>query len=98
MMGTLGCINDMLQRDKENRALRQRNRERLKENHKRLTAASSRKPRHEELTVRQMEHIVRQTHEREQWESRSYLRGTLLFIATAVVMTVVVAMLIKWLT
>ena len=28
-MGTLGCINDMLQRDKENRELRQRNRERL---------------------------------------------------------------------
>ena len=28
-MGTLGCINDMLQRDKENRELRKRNRERL---------------------------------------------------------------------
>ena len=30
-MGTLGCINDMLQRDKENRELRKRNRERLTE-------------------------------------------------------------------
>lgn len=29
-MGTLGCINDMLQRDKENRELRKRNRERLR--------------------------------------------------------------------
>ena len=27
-MGTLGCINDMLRRDKENRELRKRGRER----------------------------------------------------------------------
>ena len=30
-MGTLGCINDMLQRDKENRELRKLSKERLKE-------------------------------------------------------------------
>lgn len=30
-MGTLGCINDMLQRDKENRELRKLNRDRMKE-------------------------------------------------------------------
>ena len=30
-MGTLGCINDMLQRDKENRELRKLNRDRIKE-------------------------------------------------------------------
>ena len=30
-MGTLGCINDMLQRDKENREIRKLGRERLKE-------------------------------------------------------------------
>ena len=28
-MGTLGCINDMMRRDKENRELRNRNRERM---------------------------------------------------------------------
>ena len=28
-MGTLGCINDMLRRDKENRELRKRGRERM---------------------------------------------------------------------
>ena len=33
-MGTLGCINDMLQRDKENRELRKLNKERMKEHHK----------------------------------------------------------------
>lgn len=33
-MGTLGCINDMLRRDKENRELRKLNRERMREHHK----------------------------------------------------------------
>ena len=33
-MVTLGCINDMLQRDKENRELRKLNKERMKEHHK----------------------------------------------------------------
>ena len=35
-MGTLGCINDMMRRDKENRELRNRNRERMKETRDRL--------------------------------------------------------------
>mgnify|MGYP007114628290 CR=1 FL=1 len=35
-MGTLGCINDMLQRDKENQELRKRNRERLTDTYHRL--------------------------------------------------------------
>lgn len=35
-MGTLGCINDMLQRDKENRALRKISRERMKNTGDRL--------------------------------------------------------------
>lgn len=35
-MGTLGCINDMLRRDKENRELRKRNRERMTETRNRL--------------------------------------------------------------
>ena len=33
-MGTLGCINDMLRRDKENRELRKRGRERMHETRK----------------------------------------------------------------
>lgn len=35
-MGTLGCINDMLRRDKENRELRKRGRERMHETRKKL--------------------------------------------------------------
>ncbi len=36
-MGTLGCIHDMMRRDKENRELRQHNRERMKETRRRMT-------------------------------------------------------------
>ena len=36
-MGTLGCIHDMMRRDKENRELRRRNRERMKETRRRMT-------------------------------------------------------------
>ena len=35
-MGTLGCINDMMRRDKENRELRRASRERLNETRNRL--------------------------------------------------------------
>ena len=38
-MGTLGCINDMLRRDKENRELRKRSRERMQETRKKLLEA-----------------------------------------------------------
>lgn len=40
-MGTLGCVNDMLQRDKENRALRKIGRERMKETRRRLLKVSA---------------------------------------------------------
>lgn len=35
-MGTLGCINDMLRRDMENRELRKHSRERMQETRKKL--------------------------------------------------------------
>ena len=35
-MGTLGCINDMMRRDKENRELRKAGKERLNETRNRL--------------------------------------------------------------
>lgn len=38
-MGTLGCINDMLRRDKENRELRKRGCERMHETRKKLLDA-----------------------------------------------------------
>ncbi len=64
-MGTLGCIHDMMRRDKENRELRRRNRERMKETRRRMTEC-----RHTEipptLSVEKLEKIQKQTQEKEQ--------------------------------
>lgn len=62
-MGTLGCIHDMMRRDKENRELRQRDRERMKETRRRMTEC-----RHTEipptLSVEKLEKIKKQTQEK----------------------------------
>ena len=59
-MGTLGCIHDMMRRDKENRELRRRNRERMKETRRRMTEC-----RHTELpptlSVEKLEKIKKST-------------------------------------
>ncbi len=53
-MGTLGCVNDMLQRDKENRALRKIGRERMKETRRRLLEVSASSP-SSHLSLEQLE-------------------------------------------
>ena len=55
-MGTLGCNNDMLQRDKENRELRKRNRERLTDTYHRLLD-TGKKTDLSQMTVEKMEDI-----------------------------------------
>ena len=43
-MGTLGCINDMMQRDKENRELRKVGKKRMSETHGRLLGLTGTRP------------------------------------------------------
>ena len=64
-MGTLGCINDMLQRDKENRELRKRNRERLTDTYHRLLD-SEKNTDLSQMTIEKMEDIRRKTLEKEE--------------------------------
>ncbi|MDE5760903.1 MAG: hypothetical protein K2I11_08150, partial [Bacteroides sp.] len=68
-MGTLGCVNDMLQRDKENRALRKIGRERMKETRRRLleTRASSPSSR---FSLEQLEDIRKNALEKEELERK----------------------------
>lgn len=72
-MGTLGCIHDMMRRDKENRELRRRNRERMKETRRRMTEC-----RHTELpptlSVEKLEKIKKQTQEKEQADQNHAFR------------------------
>ena len=64
IIGTLGCINDMLQRDKENRELRKLSRERLKETRNRLMkiGSSTKLP---DTSVEEMKEIRKKTIEKE---------------------------------
>lgn len=75
-MGTLGCIHDMMRRDKENRELRQRCRERMKETRLRMGEC-----RHTEipptLSVEKLEKIKKQTQEKEQADRKQTFRITL---------------------
>ncbi len=75
-MGTLGCVNDMLQRDKENRALRKIGRERMKETHRRLleTRVSSPSSR---FSLEQLEDIRKNTLEKEELERKKLNRAYL---------------------
>ena len=63
-MGTLGCINNMLQRDKENRELRKLSKERLKETRNRLMkiGSSTKLP---DTSVEEMKEIRKKTIEKE---------------------------------
>lgn len=75
-MGTLGCIHDMMRRDKENRELRQRSRERMKETRRRMGECH-----HTEipptLSVEKLEKIKKQTQEKEQADRKQAFRITL---------------------
>lgn len=55
-MGTLGCINDMMRRDKENRELRKAGKERLNETRNRLIDLNK-KGHSSHLSLEQLEEI-----------------------------------------
>lgn len=77
-MGTLGCINDMMRRDKENRELRNRNRERMKETRDRLIEVGKGRglP---DVSAEEIEHIRKNTEEKEKADSDKLFRLKLKF-------------------
>lgn len=81
-MGTLGCINDMLRRDRENRELRKRNRERMTDTRRKLLEVG-RKQDHAGVSPEKLEYIARKSREREEIESKRFFRSALLFLAVA---------------
>ena len=72
-MGTLGCVSDMLQRDKENRALRKIGRERMKETRRLLLEVSA----SSHLSLEQLEDIRKNTLEKEELERKKLNRAFL---------------------
>ena len=81
-MGTLGCINDMLQRDKENRELRKLNRDRMKEHHKYLVGKGKNADL-SNVSIEKIEEIRKKTIEKEQSDKiyifRIYILGLLCY-------------------
>lgn len=75
-MGTLGCINDMLQRDKENRELRRRNQERMADTYHRLLDARK-KADFSQMSVEKMEDIRRKTLEKEALDKAAHFKAML---------------------
>ena len=84
-MGTLGCINDMLRRDKENRELRKLNRERIKEHHKYLVEKSKN---HDlsDITIEKMEEIRKRTEEKENMDSNIVFKAKLIFLLISILL------------
>ena len=78
-MGTLGCINDMLQRDKENRELRKRNRERLSDTYHRLLD-TGKSTDLSQVTLEKMEDIRQKNLEKEKLDKAVYFK-TMLYLA-----------------
>lgn len=77
-MGTLGCINDMLRRDKENRELRKLNRERMREHHKFLVEKGSDVDL-SNISLEKIEEIRRNTVEKEQLDKMHQSKVLMIF-------------------
>lgn len=83
-MGTLGCINNMLQRDKENRALRKLSRGRMREHYKYLVERKS--PERADVTIEKIEEIRRNTTEKELSDKEHLFRAKTILAAYALVL------------
>lgn len=83
-MGTLGCINDMLQRDKENRALRKLSRGRMRKHYKYLVKRKG--PERADVTIEEIEEIRRNTTEKELSDKEHLFRAKTILAACALVL------------
>lgn len=91
-MGTLGCINDMLQRDKENRALRKLSKERIRGHYSYLVEKGTDAKQRSDVSVEQLEEIRRNTAEKER-SDQVFLRRAYLFL----ILCLAVVFLLGWL-
>lgn len=77
-MGTLGCINDMMRRDKENRELRNRNHERMQETRNRLIEVGKGREL-PDMSADSIDHIMKNTVEKERTDNDKLFRLKLKF-------------------
>ena len=83
-MGTLGCINDMMRRDKENRELRKAGKERLNEIRNRLVDLNK-KEHSSHLSLEQLEEIRIKTQEKEEAETNQLFKIKLIMLGIVLI-------------
>ena len=94
-MGTLGCINDMLRRDKENRELRKRNRERINETRDRLLHVKKYQM-NQDLTIESLEETHKEILQKEQEDRNFYLSFLIKFILLCVIILIIGIVIFIW--
>ena len=95
-MGTLGCISDMLRRDKENRDLRKRNHEKFYETRERMlhVKKGSTDP---NLSIESLEKRRKETEEKSIKDRQSYYRFYIKFLLICISLMVIIAFIIYYL-
>ncbi len=88
-MGTLGCINDMMRRDKENRELRKAGKERLNETRNRLIDLNK-KGHSSHLSLEQLEEIRIKTQEKEEAETHQLFKIKLIMLGIVLIAGVLI--------
>lgn len=78
-MGTLGCINDMMRRDKENRELRKAGKKRMDKTRYNLLKLTGKHRPTSDVSLEQLEQIHAEIKARKEWEQEYFFRGKLLF-------------------
>ena len=88
-MGTLGCINDMLRRDKENRELRKVGRERLNETRNRLIDLNP-KRQSSRISIEQLEEIRIKTQEKEEADNNHLFKIKLIMLGIVLTLGILI--------
>ncbi|WP_178796008.1 hypothetical protein [Bacteroidaceae bacterium] len=83
-MGTLGCINDMLRRDKENRELRKVGRERINETRNRLIDLNK-KEQSSHISIEGLKEIIIKTAEKEEADRDQFFKMKLIILGGIVI-------------
>ena len=96
-MGSLGGINDMKQCNKEIRARRKVGKNRMSQPHGRLLGLTG-KRRSSDISPEKLEQIQAETEVRTAWEQKSYFRGKLIFITIVAVVSLLIWLVILWLS
>lgn len=87
-MGTLGCINDMLRRDKENRELRRISKERLNDTRNRLINLNK-KSQSSNITLEKLEKNRAETLEKEISDSNLLFKSKLKMLGLILVIALI---------